>query len=287
MKNRLSYTAIEKYKTCPKSYFFYYVAKLREVKLASPLIFGGTFDNSLNSLLKGEVDYLKKFRDQWETYLDNKDVKYNKSDLDESLLNDKENTYNDQFRSWLSMKRKGEMMLEAYKEQVLPNIKEILAVQKFFKLQTEEGDALIGYIDLICKWMDDRILICDNKTSGSKYEESSVRESIQLANYLEAESENYENTRNAAFIVVPKSVRKLKEPRVPIQIIIDEVPMEFQQEVAAKNNEVNDLIKDGEFPRNLSSCMGKYGKCTYYNLCHNGSTEGLVDMSKEIEDERK
>lgn len=287
MKNRLSYTAIEKYKTCPKSYFFYYVAKLREVKLSSPLIFGGTFDNSLNSLLKGEANYLTKFREQWEGYLDNKDVKYSRTDLDESLLNDKENTYNDQFRSWLSMKRKGEMMLEAYKEQVLPNIKEILAVQKFFKLQNAEGDALIGYIDLVCKWIDDRILICDNKTSGSKYEESSARESIQLANYLEAESENYENTRNVAFIVVPKNVRKLKEPRVPVQIIIDEVPMEFQQEVVAKNNEVNDLIKDGEFPRNYSACIGKYGKCTYYNLCHNGSIEGLVDMSKELEDERK
>ena len=39
--------------------------------------------------------------------------------------------------SWFSMLRKGEMILNAYKEQILPRIKRIIGIQKYFSVKND------------------------------------------------------------------------------------------------------------------------------------------------------
>jgi PD-(D/E)XK nuclease superfamily protein len=88
------------------------------------------------------------------------------------------------YANWLCMSRKGKMMLEAYYNKILPNIKEVLAVQMTVNLLDEDGNDLNGVIDAVVRLQDGRVCVLDNKTTSSEYEEDSVRGSEQLAKYM-------------------------------------------------------------------------------------------------------
>lgn len=91
---------------------------------------------------------------------------------------------------WKCLARKGYILLTAYYNEILPNIKEVLAVQKTISLLDEEGNDLNGVVDIIVK-LDgkkfglafDPVTIVDNKTTSTKYDEDSVYGSEQLAKY--------------------------------------------------------------------------------------------------------
>ena len=87
------------------------------------------------------------------------------------------------YTSWLSIKRKAKYLLQAYKEQLLPKIKEVIAIQKYIDLGDEKNNIINGYIDMIVKLEDGSIAIIDNKTSSIEYSEDSVNSSPQLALY--------------------------------------------------------------------------------------------------------
>ncbi len=169
------------------------------------------------------------------------------------------------YMSWLSLKRKGLMFLEAYKEQILPNIKRVIEIQKYFSIKNEEGDEFIGYIDFIAEYKDGRIVIFDNKTTSSAYKEDSARTSKQLASYLGALQELGFNfgTQNVyvGYIAINKTVRKKKEPLVNIQVIIDKIPDQLVDSVFEDYDKVNSAIHAGQFPENYPDCSSKYGKC--------------------------
>lgn len=181
--------------------------------------------------------------------------------------------------SYKSLYNKGLLMLEAYETQVKPRIKKVLEVQKFVRLDNDTGDEFIGYVDLVCEWEDGRIIIFDNKTTSVKYEDGSVKESKQLATYIIALEEKY-NTRYTGYIAIPKKIRSKKLPRVEIQIIIDQVDEKVIDETFETYDNVNQAIKRGEFPCNPEGCCNVYGQCKFYKLCHEGSMEGLIDVSK-------
>lgn len=207
------------------------------------------------------------------------------------------------FANWLSMRRKGYLMLSAYIEKVLPKIRRVLASQKKIQITNAEGDTIIGYVDLVVEWEDGRIIIFDNKTSSMEYAEDAVLVSPQLALYMYALEEEF-GTRNAGFIVMRKSILKNKkklclvcgyqaergarhktcsnepggkrcgaewqeeiDPEVDMQILIQEIPPRTEEIVLENYNDINQLIKQEIFPRNFNSCHAFGSTCAFYKLC--------------------
>lgn len=88
------------------------------------------------------------------------------------------------YASWLCMSRKGKMLLEAYYNKILPNIKEVLTVQMTVNLLDGDGNDLNGVIDAVVRLQDGRVCVLDNKTTSTEYELDSVAGSEQLAKYV-------------------------------------------------------------------------------------------------------
>lgn len=109
---------------------------------------------------------------------------------------------------WLCLKQKGLYMVDAFRRKVMPRLKNVLATQKYISLENEDGDSVIGYIDLIADVDGHGIVVLDVKTSARAYdEETSVIYSPQLSLYVHAVSEEY-STRKAGFIVLNKAIMK-------------------------------------------------------------------------------
>lgn len=113
--------------------------------------------------LKNEVDELAKSTD-WLDIPEEKRMIYN-------------------YAHWLCLQKKGTMLIEAFAKEILPQIKEVLAVQMDIQLEDEDGNIFTGVIDYVAKLSDGKIYIMDNKTSSTEYEEDSVKLSEQLATY--------------------------------------------------------------------------------------------------------
>jgi hypothetical protein len=214
--------------------------------------------------------------------------------------------------NWLSMRRKGHLMLAAYSEKVIPHFKKVLAFQKVIKLGNDEGDSITGYIDLIAELNDGRVVIFDNKTSASEYEADSVLRSAQLALYMHAVYPEFK-TRWAGYIVMRKGIIKNRSkicsqcgyeaekgarhksctaeikgkrcggewvetiaPEVDINIIIDEIPERTENLVLDNFADIAHLIDAGVFPRNLNNCDNVFGQpCPYKRYCWYGDKSGL------------
>lgn len=168
---------------------------------------------------------------------------------------------------WMSLYRKGELLLKAYEESILPEIEEVFDIQKEIELLNESGDRLRGKIDFIASFKDhpDIIYICDNKTSSEAYRDDSVSNSTQLSIYSEAE-----NSSNACYVVLQKKIR-IKEPRVRTQIIKDIVSEEQKQKTFDFVESKLNNIACGEFSKKDSpkECHFFGKKCPYYLYCWN------------------
>jgi hypothetical protein len=87
------------------------------------------------------------------------------------------------YANWICMQKKGHLLLTAYYKEILPQIKKVLAVQMTVELDDGDGNILNGVIDAVIETHDGRVLIMDNKTSSTEYDENSVPGSEQLATY--------------------------------------------------------------------------------------------------------
>ena len=112
--------------------------------------------------------------------------------------------------NWLCLYRKGLVMLKAYSEQVLPKIKEVLAVQKSIEIENNDGDKLIGFIDLIVETTDGKRYVLDNKTSSIQYDANSPQRSQQLILYYHITKEEYK-LDGVGFVVMYKHILKNKK----------------------------------------------------------------------------
>lgn len=220
---------------------------------------------------------------------------------------------------WLSLYRKGLLMLVAYRSKVLPLIKNVRAVQQEFSLKNQDGDEVVGLIDFVAD-IDghDTPVILDNKTAGRPYEADSVAKSEQLTLYMHALGEEY-GTRKAGYIVLLKNVNKNKvkictmcgfngsstahktcaneiggkrcngvlditmTPEINVQIIIDEIKIDKEEEVVAAADTINSKITAKEFSCNMKQCENWFGsRCPYYNYCHNNKEmTGLTKVGKK------
>lgn len=164
--------------------------------------------NDWDEELLTENDWLELYNDK---LLVNKTVVLNFIDKRNEKGFDNLNSLEKQITNhafWLCLKNKGLYMLKAFRKKVMPKLTEVLAVQKQINLENDQGDSVIGYVDLIATVEGHGTVVLDVKTSARSYdEETSVIFSPQLSLYVHALYEEYQ-TRKAGFIVLNKSIIK-------------------------------------------------------------------------------
>jgi len=320
MSIKISYTANEKYQNSPKSYYLYYIARIREQIIGSALPFGNAIDKALNKILENKMNNKPIREGVVELFEENiiyneingvkedlrtsENIKFYKNDVDEDILIQEDEALLDKAYciSWVSLRRKGLMMIDAYIEQVIPHLKKIISVQDTVNIEDKDGNYITGFIDFVAEFeLDESIIdsttdegqallalkkyngktiIFDNKTSSQRYKEDAVRVSKQLATYFENPNDNY-NAEYAGYIVVPKKFRKKKEPRIPIEILIDTVSEETINDIFTEYADTIDGIKHERFQCNMGACMTLPFGCPYMKYCQTGSMEGLVDLNEK------
>lgn len=277
---KLSHSAKERYDQCGYKYYLHYIEGYRSSILKSPLCFGNAFDEALNSLLKGETNYKEVFDKEWDKYKDT-EIDYFKSDLDTSLLTEEQLKLPESQQYFLSMKAKGEKMLDAYHKEIYPRIKKVISVQDEISIVghddngNETDDSITGKIDLIAMIEADDgkvyLTLADNKTTSQAYAKNSVQTKPQLALYAIGKPE----IDKFAFLTVNKKTFKT-------QVIIDNVPEENKDVVLNEFVDVLHKIKDRVFEKNEKSCYAFGKRCEFYSLCkHNRMTKDIYKKTKE------
>jgi hypothetical protein len=349
MANNLSHSSVSKFLQCGEAYRLHYQERLRSQVMGASLPFGTAMDAAINALLTSsgnpEETFTKEFSSSFVngkrvTLQDYEHLVYADADMDAELLTDEDRaSFNaDEYEAlrklkkevgykgmapaqkvaynkvnWLSLRRKGLLMIDAYRRKIVPRITKIHAVQHKINLTNEAGDTVVGYVDLICD-IDGKTVVIDNKTSAQDYSEEDLLTSAQLSLYTHAIGEQY-NTRYAGYIVMKKNIMKNRskvcqscghdgsdskaktcdnivnskrcfgtwtetiKPDAHIQVLIDEIPIKTEELIMNNIDEVNRAISAGHFTKNLSSCLNTYGSpCPYFSLCYKGKKDGLVKV---------
>jgi hypothetical protein len=187
------------------------------------------------------------------------------------------------YLSWVSLVEKGKLMIDSYRQVVIPQISEVVDIQKPISIKNEDGDEITGYIDFTAKFVgDDSIYICDNKSSSKAYTPGSVKESFQLATYCEAEG-----TNKAAYVVSEKKIFKKDSDTIVngirSSIIKDVIPEEQFQATFDRFENTAYNVQQGLFPENRSSCFSFGRICEYYKVCNFNDYSGLIRLGKKDE----
>lgn len=267
---RLSHSAKEKYEQCPYKYYLHYVMKYRSSLQSSALCFGNALDIALNSLLEGSEDYQSVFDHEWDKYKEMIDsIEFYKSDLDLSLLTKEDKTLSNQMQNFISLKKKGHLLLEAYKLEIFPKIKSVISVQGEVNILgydeegIETGDSIYGKLDLIAMIeKSDGVVVkalLDNKTTSEPYPKNSVRSKDQLALY----ASGFNDIDWFGYLTLNKKSFKT-------QILIDTIDQEKKNRVLESFVEVLDKIKNNCFDKNTKSCYAFGRRCEFYSHCKEG-----------------
>jgi hypothetical protein len=210
MNNRISHSSINIYNECGQKYFLHYNQKLRSVTTGSALLFGSAIDKALENALKTfpncDINDTKaQFMKHWS------DAELNGQPLvipGSSLVKYTKGDYELDEDPWISLSKKGMLMIEAFYRDVLPNIEKVISAQEEISLINDNGDAVVGFADCVLQWKGEKSpVIMDFKTSAKKYLSNAVLESQQLALYKHSLSAKYSTIR-AGFIVFIKSINK-------------------------------------------------------------------------------
>jgi hypothetical protein len=315
-RNKLSHSSVSIYSECGKKYKLHYIDRIRAKDEKSALYFGKCLDNAFNELLAGKDLALAQanFEIEWTKALE-MDIKYSKSDVDEDLLAWVELPINKKQPAWATLRLKGALLVKAYHDQVLPKIKKVIAVQKPVSIKNAEGDEVAGFLDLIVEWEDGKTYLMDNKSSSVPYTPTSAKESQQLVLYYHMEKDTYK-LDGVGFIVLSKKIIKNKlktctkcgnettgrektctrlengvrcngefsisfNPEVEVQFIINEVDEAAEDRCIEVFDKTNEGLLNEKFDPNWQACIGKYGKCTYFDYCKKGSMDGLVKKEEK------
>lgn len=216
--------------------------------------------------------------------------------------------------SWLSLKRKGKILINAFHQQFYPKIKKVIATQKRCKIEDPStGDSIVGYIDMIVELEGyDKPVILDLKTSSFLYDQSQLDLSPQLTLYAAMEAKNH-NTDLVGYVVLNKNVPKdeigtcqscgytkstrhktcdntlptgnrcggtwleTKVPNLQVQVLIDaKTPHQIDDLLGDMGNVIL-AMKNGIVYKNTNHCDDHFGgKCPFYNLCHKNDPTGLT-----------
>jgi hypothetical protein len=269
------------------------------------------FDEEL--LQKEDVQKLDELLLEWNvsgTYLEiyNNLLEEKKKIGWDNLIQAKKEYFN--YCNWLSMRRKGHIMIDSYNRKVIPRINKVLAVQKENYLENSNGDRVVQYLDLIVEWEDGRNLLGDNKTSAKAYDEDSASRSPQLISYFHGAKEEYKLDA-VGFFVLNKQIVKNRvktctkcghsaktrattcdneidgvrckgawtetiNPECNIQIVINNVTSTAEQLVMSTFDEANDGITKGNFYKNLGACKSGPIICEFFGLCWHNDMKEIV-----------
>lgn len=263
---KLSHTAKELYMRCPKAYYIHYFLNLRKKTVGSALPFGSAIDKALDVLLhEKDVEKAKTtFNENWDIVEINKKkikiseagdkIRFYKSDTDPNMFSEGE-----EVTPYESLRRKAFLFLEQYSKDVLPRIKQMGPSQRSVSVSNSDGDIIKGFIDFECIWEDGSRIIFDNKTSSRPYKEDIIEtEAYQLAIYAEAQPDH----DKVGYIVIDKNIRKIKEPKVKIQVITGKISEELRKKTLDQYDHVLYNIRKGHFPSNAPNCDAYGEECT-------------------------
>jgi len=341
---RLSHSARGKHDHCPMMYKLHYQDKIRPLGSTSALLFGSAVDKACEDYMlnRNGLRAREIFKDEWKKIQEGFEeengtisaVDYHSNDFDAELLVQSDNelilkgtvykTVSDIVKAgqekerivycnWVSMYRKGTMLVNKFIEWVDHNVEEVLGAQVPIELEDEDGNQVTGFADFVIKIHGyDKPILVDLKTAGRYYERGSVKESEQLALYfLYLKSTKYPDMERAAFLVLNKMIKKNRtktckkcgtvttgrektcavgtgksrchgefdeviDPEVNLQYIHDEIPQDFIDATIQKFNATLESIKTNEFPKNETGCDRYYGRgCPYKKYCESGCMTGL------------
>lgn len=207
---------------------------------------------------------------------------------------------------WLSLKRKGLMLLNAFEEQFMPKVTKVHDIQKYIHLKDDStGDKIIGYIDFVAEIEGyDKPIIFDLKTSSRAYNQSKIEQSDQLTLYIAMEGNSYE-TDLVGYVVLVKNIKRVETatcnkcghtkvsshktcnnevngkrcggtwdesftlaPEVQVMV---QSKSEEQVRIALEDQaNIVEAMKRNIIYRNTAKCSDWYGgKCPYYDVCWN------------------
>jgi hypothetical protein len=343
----LSHSARGKYDTCPRMYDLHYNEKIRPVGTTSALTFGSAIDKACeNYMLERNPEHAKNiFKHDWNLVQeqDYTKIEYHPNDFDHELLVQSDNEYIVQdtvytsasdlvkagkekeritYAHWISLYRKGLLLVDAFMNWVDENVEEILGTQIPIELEDEEGNKVPGLADFVIKvYGYDKPVLVDLKTAARFYDRNSVKESEQLGLYFfYLKQTKFPDMERAAYLVLNKQIKKNRKktclecghvtmgreqtcaqggkgksrcngdfsvdisPEVVIQYIHDEIPEGFIQDTINKFNVSVNKISAGAFEPCWESCDNYYGrKCPYYEFCRSGSMEGLIKKEGKVD----
>jgi hypothetical protein len=348
---QLSHSARGKYDTCGKMYYNHYIEKIRPVGTTSALLFGTAVDQAAEVYLqtRDKTECRKSFTNLWNTQVINDvetslrnctEIDFHSADLDlelipesviQSVIKDtvyetasdlvKEGTDKERIAElrWLSLKYKGQLLVDAFINWVDENVEEILGTQIKIELEDDAGNKVPGLADFVMKIHGyDKPILVDLKTSARYYKRESVKESEQLGlYYFYLKQTSFPDMERAAYLVLNKQIKKNRvktclkcghvttgreqtcaqggkgknrcggdfsvdiTPEVVVQYIHDEIPEGFIQDTINKFNISVEGIKANKFEPCWDACDNYYGrKCPYYEFCRSGSMEGLFKKEK-------
>jgi hypothetical protein len=214
MTNRLSHSSISRYLTCGESWRLHYRKRIRPTETSSALIFGSAIGKAFEYALNPSCSNLPNIANTTEFFdyhFRNAEINgviinveecdsivYSKYDLDLDLAQ----------TPYQSLRAKGHLMIKSFERNFLPLVEKVYSTEELVTLENEQGDSSIGYCDVAVKLKDILdIVILDFKTAARRYEEDSVRTSVQLSQYLHSLGPKY-NTRTAGYAVFLKNINK-------------------------------------------------------------------------------
>lgn len=344
----ISHSGQQRYIQCPREYQLHYIERLRPTGMASALLFGTAIDKACEDYMKERVPLRARqiFKEHWKEQEHNgqlielsncTEIEYRDADFDAELLlqSDNELIIKDTvhanvssiikegkdkeriaYANWISLYRKGILMVNKFIEWVDENVAEVLGCQIPIELEDEDGNKVTGFADFVIKinGYDNPVLV-DLKTAARYYERNSVKESEQLSLYFFYLKEKfYPDMERAAYLVLQKQIKKNRTkickqcghdasgtnfktcnnthngkrcggefnvtitPECNLQYIHDEIPQDMIDNTIQTFNLNVGKIQAGHFEPCFENCLRYNGKikCAFYEYCRTGSMEGLI-----------
>jgi hypothetical protein len=228
------------------------------------------------------------------------------------------------YANWLCMAQKGKLMIKGYHDKVLPQIEEVIEVQKNFSVKNPDGDSIIGLADIILKLKNGDVYLMDNKTSTRQYANDSARKSQQLILYYHVLKAEY-NLKGVGFFVLQKQMKKNRvkicsvchhdgtggrhktcdnitieggrccgawnetvNPEADIYTILNDVSESGEKLVMDMFNSAKKGINNEVYQPNLLACGDTNSdyRCPFYNICWNGSSSDVVSLGDKKEEKK-
>ena len=304
MKKPLSYSGYSTFQTCAYKYQLQYIDRIAPDSTPLHLVVGSAFDKAGNALLEGKGDPFTEANAELARIFFDK-IEYSHKDFESQILcpvsygammldlrtigwKGEDNELYQMADALFDKLSRGEtlsvgqksaldtmvyytavekisLMIEGFKNHILPKIEKVVSVQKNVKR---------GIMDAEVIFKDMPGVVClDNKTASRPYKNDSVLFSVQLAGY---------ESLIGAYCVFHKSVKPGAREIVP-QLIINKIPEHNRAIVEEAYQKTEALIETNVFPRNLNACGKSFGKpCVYVSLCWNNSMEGLVKKDEKV-----